>query len=458
MNQKIHYLREGVFNINHLVEKIEEDMKAEKPKLDFEETKAKARAIFIDFKAAIIELIVYSNNYSDNMALTTANTIMNSTERMFLESTTMDAMLNALRTMVIPFVSITDWSSFANNYSSSWDIEEKNKGHFSEEGYNLILSSIKKTVRPIKILDIAPAFTRNYIVDFKKIRRFNEGNNELYICDEDNQFSSRRDDFTRRAVGSFQKMVASNYVFDVVFAEVPYIKHYDMPANGIRPERAKLMKAIHYVREGGLFCVAIPKTRLYRDICNFISRELKEVEVRVDDFQVYIIGKRRFHEESKEIDKGLFNKLRDIIIIDNDLSDYGMNIPLEETVLPMAPLDLKFFRGADLDENELMELFDKSNATHSYIKDSKVLKQSENARHPLLPFNNGQFGLILTSGCLDGVINEPSGHSHVVKGRVLKTHTVERNQEDDDIVETEVFSNKVEINAFLADGTYKRLA
>ena len=89
----------------------------------------------------------------------------------------------------------------------------------------------------------------------------------------------------------------------------------------------------------------------------------------------------------------------------------------------------------------------------------KIKKTDEDIRKPLLPFNIGQLGLVLTSGCLDGIVEEKDGNCHLIKGRVSKqviqTETNIR-QGLNEVTETTV--NKVEINVLLPNGEFKTLA
>jgi hypothetical protein len=94
----------------------------------------------------------------------------------------------------------------------------------------------------------------------------------------------------------------------------------------------------------------------------------------------------------------------------------------------------------------------------TFWNDQKIQTAEENAKNPLLPFNTGQLGLVLTSGCLDGIIDEGNGYSHIVKGRVVKKTEKENDNIGEDIELTETTSNRVEINVIMPDGTHKILA
>jgi hypothetical protein len=93
------------------------------------------------------------------------------------------------------------------------------------------------------------------------------------------------------------------------------------------------------------------------------------------------------------------------------------------------------------------------NLVDSQLKPLVVKDQS-----PLLPFNMGQVGLVLTSGCLDGVIEEMEGINHVIKGMTTKVVSTNREDVDDNTIKcTETINNQVKINIFTADGKYIQL-
>ena len=173
---------------------------------------------------------------------------------------------------------------------------------------------------------------------------------------------------------------------------------------------------------------------------------------------VYIIcQKRTVPLQIETIDMEFYSNLR--------------NMPFNYTVLDKAPilepmklpdrmLDIKRFRGSELNETELVELHNASKCTDAFWKEQQVEKLGESKARPLLPFNIGQLGLILTSGCLDGVVDEGNNYCHAVKGRVVKkvdtTEILDPRTHQIQVINTT--SNRVEISALLPDGTYKCLA
>lgn len=70
----------------------------------------------------------------------------------------------------------------------------------------------------------------------------------------------------------------------------------------------------------------------------------------------------------------------------------------------------------------------------------------------------GQIGLVLTSGCLDGVVEEYEGQYHAIKGMVTKVRDFNNSREDNDETSIETISNKVQINLLTPDGKFIELA
>lgn len=123
-------------------------------------------------------------------------------------------------------------------------------------------------------------------------------------------------------------------------------------------------------------------------------------------------------------------------------------------MIPTEELTLEYFRGSQLDMSDVLE------ASETSIIDNFLAKQTEplvvKDQAPLLPFNMGQVGLVLTSGCLDGIVEEVDGVYHVIKGMTTKISDTKTEISDDNnsIKSTETISNQVKINVFTADGKF----
>ena len=86
------------------------------------------------------------------------------------------------------------------------------------------------------------------------------------------------------------------------------------------------------------------------------------------------------------------------------------------------------------------------------------IEEKDTSMRPLLPFNMGQIGLVLTSGCLDGVVEEYEGQYHAIKGMVTKVRDFNNSRENNDETSIETISNKVQINLLTPDGKFIELA
>ena len=117
----------------------------------------------------------------------------------------------------------------------------------------------------------------------------------------------------------------------------------------------------------------------------------------------------------------------------------------------------ELFRGSVLDEEELEQIINTSGLMSSFWKQHEIEQNESNIR-PLLPFNMGQIGLVLTSGCLDGVVEEYEGQYHAIKGMVTKVRDFNNSREDNDETSIETISNKVQINLLTPDGQFIELA
>ena len=204
--------------------------------------------------------------------------------------------------------------------------------------------------------------------------------------------------------------------------------------------------------------ISVPYFRLHKDFCSFIARYFKNVSIIKDSKHfdsnqtIYIIGQKDTH---RVIDGEIYDRLRrccnpdNIPSADSDINHYD---------LPIEKGQLSIFKGSMIDENELLNIAKNSGCMNDFFNEQKVSKLSDSSIKPLLPFNIGQIGLVLTSGCLDGVIDEGDGYCHLVKGRVVKTEDCVREVVDGEVQEKVTHSNKVEINVLMPNGDYKTLA
>jgi hypothetical protein len=329
----------------------------------------------------------------------------------------------------------------------------------SLNAYDRILESVINYHRPMNVLDLN-------CYQGKGLLRIKELNPqaELYGVSILNNFtlsSDDRDKFARFLTGGLDGVKAENSVFDIAFVTPMISMERDPDKKNFKPvERTYLDRAFNYLRRDGLMVFAIPSFFISKTVATFIAKNLKNVSLFKDteyshDHDVIVIMGKKKDPLSRELDPHLFAVLRNLCRQPKLIEEY----PLQAYDIPKGMLTINKFRGGTINDLEISMIYSASNAVKDFWKKQKVVKLSDKAVHPLLPFTVGQLGLVLTSGCLDGIIEEPDNCAHVVKGRVVKVMDTKRefDEEGEKVNVITTTSNRVEISMFLPDGSYKCL-
>ena len=253
-----------------------------------------------------------------------------------------------------------------------------------------------------------------------------------------------------------------NNAFDIVYYQPQVLYEFDHTDAFFnkRVEKSYISDMFKYVRKDGLLILTMPYTRLFKDVCSMLARHLKNIQVfKVSEYEfntmglIHIVGQK---DSAKETRADEYAKLR--MLYDYNNVQSIEDIEEFEYALPRANTVIEIFKGSALDLEEVQLIVDNSTLMDKIWATQKVNKLDENIKNPLLPFNIGQLGLVLTSGCLDGVVDEGDGFKHLIKGRVSK-YTMEVESDTDKGIEvTETTVNKVEINVLLPNGEFKVLA
>lgn len=261
--------------------------------------------------------------------------------------------------------------------------------------------------------------------------------------------------------GSLKGSTISHDFFDMIFL-VPKISILTELKNDGRltdtNEDILLKNSIQYLKNDGLFIYTIPFYRLTPEMLLFMSKWLREIELfRYEDDQdttrfVTIMGRKDFNPSYADT----FSTL--CLLTYESLSTSINTIYEVETV---ENTELKLFRGSVLDESELDEIINSDGLYNDFFNSMEIKNNLKDSK-PLLPFNIGQIGLILSSGCLDGVVDEVDGVKHVIKGMTIKqtdrnTESTINNKGETIIDATTTVSNRVQISAFGADGRFYTL-
>lgn len=270
--------------------------------------------------------------------------------------------------------------------------------------------------------------------------------------------------FTRYLNGGLEGTKVSSASFEVALVTPKVSFSFDEDDKFFTTdEKTHFDRTFVWLRRGGLMVYAIPACFISKQVATFLARNLKDVHMFYDKGNIVtydilvIMGIKRDPME-RELDAKLYSVLRNACHNPEVIEEYALGDYKYE--LPKGTVKIDKFRGGRLDDNQMLMMFDGSNAMHDFWKKQHVDKLSDHKSHPLLPFSVGQLGLVLTSGCLDGVIKEGNGCSHAVKGRVVKVvdNTTGFTDDAQHIQVSTTTSNRVEISMFLPDGTYKCLA
>jgi hypothetical protein len=312
------------------------------------------------------------------------------------------------------------------------------------------LSHIYRSIKNTNGLNIfAPnCFNGLTVSRFAKEKDKTFGNSTNYI-------SRAKELMTRVIKGELKGSHITNNYFDIVFLvpKVTYKLNTDPFGKIAEPnEKVFIKNCVKYCRQDGLLIMTLPATRVDASFAFYLSKVLSDNTIIVKEpnsrlERITIIGQKHITQKSKP---ELYEKLKYI--------NYD-NIPEAESIIPtfdipMAELTLDFFRGSTLDTDDILEAT-QSNLINSFL-DSQTQPLVVKDQSPLLPFNIGQVGLVLTSGCLDGVVEEVDGVYHVIKGMTTKLTTTqtEVSETDNKVKSTETISNQVKINVFTANGEF----
>ena len=270
-----------------------------------------------------------------------------------------------------------------------------------------------------------------------------------------------RENMARVIHGPLKGSTISNNFFDVVFVnpKIGYGEAKDYMGVVIEPcERIEIKNCIKYLRPNGLLVMTLPATRIVPALALYLSKVLTDVKVfkvysaYESDMQRVIITGIKKAMNTTVSDETIYKRLK--------CFDYNTAQEMTENVgkyiLPTEELTLELFRGSKLDLADIKAAMDLSLIDNFLDNQTQPLVVKDQS--PLLPFNIGQVGLVLTSGCLDGIVKEMDGIHHVIKGMTTKvTTTVQENLEDNKIRSTETINNQVKINVFTADGEFIQL-
>ncbi|MBN2331041.1 MAG: class I SAM-dependent methyltransferase [Candidatus Aenigmarchaeota archaeon] len=249
----------------------------------------------------------------------------------------------------------------------------------------------------------------------------------------------------------------SNSSVSCLFLNPPYDWQKGSPAHGHEHERTEkvfLKGTVRYLVPQGIVVYIVPQPRVTEDVAKILS-------YRFDDFNTY-----RFPDDEYEafrqvvlfgrrkgqncLDDGSFGMLRSIPYVDLPEIPH-MQQPVYQ--VPSSP-EVRLFRSTLIDEAELEHELG-SSALWEKLNGHGQRNRNGVGRPPL-PLHTGHLGLLLASGCLDGMVGEGDDR-HIVRGKVEKVSHLEQEYEGDVLVEREVERYRVSVKVLTPDGEIRNL-
>jgi hypothetical protein len=249
--------------------------------------------------------------------------------------------------------------------------------------------------------------------------------------------------------GSYEDARISNAAFSCLFLNPPYDWDTSGEPNGERKEKAFLRGTVKYLQPEGVLIYIVPQKNVSRDVAKILS-------YRFEDFNVF-----RFPDEEYQQYKQIvvFGAKKQENYLNGRKFDRLRNIPnetLEEIPYPQKPVyelpsskPMNLFRSSVIDEAELEKELKKS-VLWEKLKGYRRQSQ-KNVERPPLPLHTGHLGLLLASGCLDGIVGEGRDR-HIVRGKVEKVSYKQDEYQGDVLIEKETETHRVSIKILKKDG------
>lgn len=205
----------------------------------------------------------------------------------------------------------------------------------------------------------------------------------------------------------YEDVRISNNAYGCLFLNPPYDwqRSYSREENrNERTEKAFLRGTVKYLTPEGILVYIVPQPRVTEDVAKILS-------YRFDGLNGY-----RFPDEEYERFKQvvLFGRKKQKNCLDDD--SLGMLGAIPHTSLPELPYlqeplytlpaspEVKLFRSTLIDEAELEKELKSSALWEKLNRDGK--NSNDGVGRPPLPLHTGHLGLLLASGCLDGMVGE----------------------------------------------------
>lgn len=232
-----------------------------------------------------------------------------------------------------------------------------------------------------------------------------------------------------------ESMVVQNDVFSLLYLNPPY--DFTMKAmddeHSDRKEWTELSRNVRYLKEHGLMIYVIPSYRFSdTKIARFLATHFEKIGVlrfSDEDYSDYkqciFIGHKKSGKH-KEFNEKLYNTL---IQMDNEkfvmqsITPINLLIGRHTWEVPTGDVTLKTFYTRLASKGDFVEGIRHSKGFQAFMARSKP-RQLEIGGNPILPLNQGQLGLLLAAGAINGELGDGDNY-HLVQGLEHVTHPQE---------------------------------
>ena len=350
----------------------------------------------------------------------------------------------------------TETSVYGNNSFDTF-----NNNTYTYEASTVLYSSIEQIASKIKsqkefnVLDLNAK-------EGDRLKAFQSKTSNLYgLSNSETNLVTLRETAKKAVYGIWNQLYCQHKSFDVVICDlrVSAFKDANIRLGRVDTvERITIERANGYVRKEGVLIVTLPIYRLNKSMSGYVTRGYDVLAVFKGNETEQLAGLVTLVLKSKVTKVENLDMVQTLIDIEYETLPTMDDIEgFEDIFIMNSPLDIQTFRGIKFDPSEIDLLLKNSGAIVDFEAQHDYSTDGIETRNPLLPFNMGQIGLILTSGCLDGIIEEGEGFCHMVKGRVSKKTDTTINRSEDARERVDVTTNRVEINILKPDGTFKTL-
>lgn len=287
---------------------------------------------------------------------------------------------------------------------------------------------------------------KNYAAKFYLYSQSVESNRELMNNIPGEQFE--------KSIYGDSGMVRISSMFDIGITGFRKCNNFLSQAdNDLRLFKASCNTLLGHIRKNGIAVVLLPEAFLYSSVLYFLCTRLENISFIRDDTAPNMVAVMGIVRNRTVLT--LDETCR--AMLENMTGDAGYIY----TITAQAP-EFITFRSSIPNSQDILNDIAKSSVfmqkSLKSVHDKLKLEAVEKTFRPAMPFSPGQLGLILTSGRIDGVVDEGNGCFHLIKGRVVKNPvTTETFEEDGTHVTNTVTGNTTSVTMLTANGLFKTL-